>query len=205
MSDLSVQCGNCSDQTLCFDTPLSSQHAAGFVANTGPESDESVSFIAVSLGRLSAAPERLSDVEEAVEVVVRTRWDGSISSLVCEAFAFSKAGQIVAAITELTFKRVKKSTFARALGANKVSSTSRLKSSVGSASLSSSSVVDSKSETRKRVLEIIREGTGLTQDEISPELTLEELGVDSLLSIEIISKLKNIVSDIDSLEHEFST
>lgn len=166
-------------------------HACGYLAHTCPVAVEGAAFIAQSLGQfytLGGTAARRSD--SVRQVVVLTTWDESRASLLCKAVALDAKDEVVAVIQDLAFKRINHRAFGAALSAVKTKQDSHTTQSSSPAQHPSSSVL---SALRDKIIAIVAQGTGLPIAKIEGNQTLEELGVDSLLYIEIISAMGRIL------------
>lgn len=119
---------------------------------------------------------------------MRLSWHERQKALIGTAIALDSENQIVAGLRDVVFKQVSKTQFTEALSNRKKSITVN-KNSV------KDSVLEMKveDELRSSILQLLSVHTGIPKDEVQGEQTLEELGVDSLLLIELIGHLENLI------------
>ena len=183
-------------------------HACGYMAHSSPQYRENVIFIAQRVGRVQYAA-----IDDAVgKIAVELRWEANTSSFVGKAQAFTLDGQLIVSIDGICFKRLNKRPFFSILNGGPAAPLS-MKAAVETvvekslsekarsntpATRSLMKESDTSAKLLSKIIETISLATGIEKHRIKSESTLDELGVDSLLFIELLSHLSK------SVGHEFA-
>jgi iterative type I PKS product template protein len=188
----------CVSQPVFADTLL---HAAGFLANCSVSTSdvcicakvEEVTLLADSIDS-SATYSLYSFISQS-----------GPSTVLGKSFAFDSAGRVVASIQGMHFRRLPQANFKHHLqsswGERSNLSPSSLQSQNGAiiGIGSDERVSEPNCVPRSKILQIIAELTGITDERIIESMTFDELGIDSMMMIEFMSELKVQLPHIDGV------
>lgn len=188
-------------------------HAAGFIANLSVDSDE-VGICA----RVESVEISYRDIDYADSFTVYCSLLEIKGAILADAIALNALGKVVAVVRDMEFKRIRLSSFQQVLS-RKSTAVEPRKFPVGqekpqlSAGLdtppTSGEVINTPIESRSSLLHDIRttlknivmEFGGFSEQDMTYTNSLDELGIDSLLRIEIISKLTRTFPGQAGLDH----
>ena len=182
-------------------------HAAGFAANLSVPSDE------ICICGHVESVEVLDGINFNSDFTVYcTLFDNSSGAIIADAIALDSNGEACAVIRGIEFKKLRLASFQRLLQ-NAATRTARVTPSLDTVSCSSfqtgrkhekpalasmfpqALVMDTRTRVRDSVRNIVGEIYG--SNAIDPTQSLEALGVDSLMQIEITSKLRELFPETD--------
>ena len=201
----------CMVQPVFVDTIL---HAAGFLVNSSVNLSE-----AYVCGKVESVKVLYNDINyaEVFEVYCTTlSWvDGTIFA---DAYALGAKGNVVAAIKGMHFRRLRLATLKthletltkRTARSSSSSESSDLESSLSMTSRSSSSSVSEPPTPHSKdvgfvISQVISNACGTPSESIDADRELDELGVDSLMLIEIADSLKSQFSTLSLQTSEMAT
>ncbi|KAF8797479.1 putative polyketide synthase [Phlegmacium glaucopus] len=182
-------------------------HVAGFIANMQGSSGDA--FICSQVDSVKVVPDVL-DLDKPFGVYVRNAWVPEDGVVIAEAYAFTLGSPqiIVAHFKRMHFRKVRLASFKRVLGkptarvtekptSSKTTSSSSTASKAPIVSVPKTGQVPLQSENvvRSNILSIIAETCDIPPSSLKLSADLVELGVDSLMSIEIFGKLQSSFPD----------
>ncbi|KAL0573556.1 hypothetical protein V5O48_008404 [Marasmius crinis-equi] len=177
-------------------------HVSGFVVNMHAAENEG--YICHAIGSLKTLHNRI-DVSATYTVYCRTSWSDDRSSASSEVWAYQTniQGQLLLHATEIMFKRVRLDILKRSLGLaaprQQFSISSSLSASAKNPKKSISKsihlpptfVTEQPSFASKDVLRIVAETCDMDPSLLVSTSSLDSLGIDSLMSIELVEKLRD--------------
>ena len=188
-------------------------HAAGFIANLAVRSDEASICANVESVEISYL-----DIDYADSFTVYCSLLEIKGAFLADATALNAAGEVVAVVRGMEFKRLRRSTFQQALsrqsfaidpGKFPVEQDEPELSAGLDGSLTSEDAIKSPVESRgslvsevgKTLRTIVTEVGGFSEQDLDYTKSLDELGIDSLMQIEIISKVTRTFPGQTGLDH----
>ncbi|KAF9464084.1 beta-ketoacyl synthase, partial [Collybia nuda] len=183
-------------------------HVAGFVANMQGGINDA--YICSQVGSMKVIP-HLINTDSSYLVYCSNAWVPEDELVLAEAYAVEAGDprRIVAHIKGMAFRRVRLDRFkkglAHAAGKRSSPQTSVDKKSPVAASFRQSSNTTSNSlNFHQDIMQIISETCGIDVKNVDTNTDLASLGVDSLMTIEILGKLENIFPDLTLNVHTLS-
>lgn len=187
-------------------------HAAGFIANLAVGSDE-VGLCA----RVESVEISYRDIDYADSFTVYCSLLEIKGAILADAIALNAFGKVVAVVRDMEFKRLRLSTFQQMLSRKSTAVESRKfpveqekpPLSTGSDTPTTGEVMNTPIESRGSLLHdvrialknIVMEFGGFSEQDMDYTNSLDELGIDSLMQIEIISKLTRTFPGQAGLDH----
>lgn len=187
-------------------------HACGYMAHTSPQYQSNVVFIAQSVGKVRYL-DITSKHDSVQQIAVELQWDARTSSFLASAQALSLNGRVIVSVDKIRFKKLSKRSFFSVLNGSTCISAAhvapmpaeavcRSAAERNSSNTNTSDTIASPHAKKvsgrptnmlPKIISTIALATGINENSIDPKSTLEELGVDSLLFIELISYLNKSV------------
>ena len=192
-------------------------HAAGFIANIAVRSDEVGICAAIESVEIS-----YRDIDYADSFQIYCNLLEIKGMILADAIAMNGLGNLVAVVRGMEFKRLRLSTFQQVLSRNSTAVESRRfpteqenqHISTGlDTPTTNGEVINTPTESRSSVLQDIRttlksivmEFGGFSEQDMDYTKSLDELGIDSLMQIEIISRLtRTFPGQVGLNHHAFS-
>ncbi|QPC71344.1 hypothetical protein HYE68_002096 [Fusarium pseudograminearum] len=191
-------------------------HAAGFIANLAIGSNEVGICSAVESIEVSYHTINYQDTFKIYCSLLEVK-----GSIVADSFALDSSDNIVAVIRGMEFKKLQLSTFQQALSRissnsepeglehhHRVSSSTELQhqtSVAASQPLSVDTAVDARNHHKNGISQILKaivvEVGGFIEQDIDYTMSLTSLGIDSLMQIEIVSKISRLFPENIGLDH----
>ncbi|KIK51473.1 polyketide synthase [Collybiopsis luxurians FD-317 M1] len=174
-------------------------HVAGFVANI--QADVGDAFICSQVDSVKILPDKL-DLSLEYGICTKGAWVAEEGAIIAEAYAISlPSRRIVAHLKGMHFRKLRLASLKRALslsvGAPTPHADRRLpaKANVPQPTPNNAASSVKESDIRTTVLEIIASTCGISASEMDSSADLSALGIDSLMSIEISSRLQTTFPD----------
>ncbi|MCJ1393393.1 hypothetical protein MMC18_006267 [Xylographa bjoerkii] len=188
-------------------------HAAGFIANLAVRSDEVGICVGVESVEIS-----YRDIDYSGSFTVYCSLLEIKGAILADAIALNTFGKVVAVVRDMEFKRLRLSTFQQLLSHKSIAvepqkfSLEQEKSQLSTGSNTpptSGEAMNTPIESQGSLLHDIRtalknivmEFGGFSEQDMDYTNSLDELGIDSLMQIEIISKLKRTFPGHAGLNH----
>lgn len=188
-------------------------HAAGFIANLAVRSDEIGICARVESIEIAYRDMDYSDSFKVYCSLLETK-----GAILADAIALNSSGKVVAVVRGMEFKRLRLSTFQQALSRKSTPAESqeypvvpaKLQLSTGlDTPPTSGEVMNSPTEPHsspfhgisQALKDIVMEVGGFAEQDIDYTKSLDELGIDSLMQIEIVSKLTRTFPGQTGLSH----
>lgn len=179
-------------------------HLAGFMCNANPQNTPGMTFINRGFKRFEQTVALESGKPYFVYVCAQ---DQDSKEKSCDVFVFESDGRLVAQCVGLSFHEVRNAALSQTLGGKSKPIGQRIDTASPQVSqnktdvavpektieVSAEDIVQASDSTGvfQALVESISQGTGIDETELTDDTAMAEIGVDSIMAIEIISRVSN--------------